>query len=439
MDESLQVGALGWTRVAGLGVAIAVSGQFSGWNYGLIVGGWGGLVVAALLTGLFYLGFTQCVAELAAAMPSAGGFETYCQRAFGVASGYLVGMSVLVALAIAVGVVANFTAAYGKSLVGVDAWPIKAVLFSVVLALQLRGAREAVGVTMWVGVVAIGVLLLFCISMAPFAQIGHLLSQNGGRLFTHGALGIFASLPYALWLFLGVEQAALAAEETVDPGKSIPKALTIAVITLLLAGLSVVAFAPAGGGVEQIRGADDPLYAALTSPFAFGHENWLTRTISSGALIGLMATFFSVVYTSSRQLYSLSRDRYLPKWLSATNGKQAPHAALLVVIAIGIVSSFFAPEKAMLLVIFLLSFSYLVVLAAFVRLRARRRDIPRPYRAVGGVVTAYATTALLLLVLGACLVQEFEGMLYAVVVYALLLGYFLLFQRPQQQHNREHE
>jgi ethanolamine permease len=313
------------------------------------------------------------------------------------------------------------------------------VLFSAVLALQLRGAREAVGVTMWVGVVAIAVLLLFCISMAPFAQTGHLLSHDGGRLFTHGAVGIFASLPYALWLFLGVEQAALAAEETADPGKSIPKALTIAVITLLLAGLSVVALAPAGGGVEQIRIADDPLYAALTSPSAFAQENWLTRTISSGALIGLMATFFSVVYTSSRQLYSLSRDRYLPKWLCATNRKQAPHAALLVVIAIGIVSSVFAPEKAMLLVIFLLSFSYLVVLAAFVRLRARGRDIPRPYRAVGGVLTAYATTALLLLVLGACLVQESEGMLYAVVVYALLLGYFLLFQRSQRQTTGERQ
>lgn len=429
--KSLQVDALRWTRVAGLGVAIAVSGQFSGWNYGLTAGGWGGLVAAALLTGSFYLGFTQCVAELAAAMPSAGGFETYCQRAFGAVSGYLVGMSVLLALTIAIGVVANFTAAYGKSLLGIDAWPIKAALFCAVLALQLRGAREAVGVTMWVGVVAIGVLLIFCISMAPFAQVSHLATPAGGRLFPHGAAGIFASLPYALWLLVGVEQAALAAEETADPGRSIPKALAVAVLTLLLGGLSVIALAPAGGGTEQIRGADDPLYAALTSPYAFGRENWLTRLISGGAFIGLLATFFSVVYTSSRQLYSLARDRYLPQWLRATNGRQAPHAALLVVIAIGILASAFAPEKAMLLVIFLFCFSYLVVLAAFVRLRVRGRDIPRPYRAIGGLFTAGASTVLLLLVLGACLMQESEGMLYAIVVYALLLGCFLLFQRSQ--------
>src|SRR6266850_2560632 len=184
VSKSLQIGALRWTRVAGLGVAIAVSGQFSGWNYGLSTGGWGGLVVAALLTGLFYLGFTQCVAELAAAMPSAGGFETYCRKAFGTSAGYLVGMSVLVALAVAIGVVANFTAAYGKAVLGIGAIHIKIALFAVVL-------------------------VLFAACMAPFARAQHLLLVQEGNLFPHGAAGIVASLPFALWLFLGVEQAAL--------------------------------------------------------------------------------------------------------------------------------------------------------------------------------------------------------------------------------------
>jgi ethanolamine permease len=432
-NRSLQVGTLGWTRVAGLGVAIAISGQFSGWNYGLTAGGWGGLVAAALITGVFYLGFTQCVAELAAAMPSAGGFETYCRRAFGVTAGYMVGMSVLLALAIAIGVVADFTAAYAKSVFGVEVWLSKLLLFAGVLILQLRGAREAVAVTMCVGAIAIAALLLFSASMVPFAQVQHLLSPAGGGFFPHGMRGIFNALPYALWLFLAVEQAALAAEETADPGKAIPKALALAVVTLLLVGLSVVVLGPAGGGVEQIRNADDPLYAALTSPLAYGRESWLTKTIGTGALIGLVATFFSVVYTSSRQLYSLARDGYLPRSLSATNRKQAPHSALLAVTAVGVLSSGFAPDRAMLLVIFLLSISYLIVLAAFVRLRERQHDMDRPYLALGGRTTAYVTTLISLLVLGACFVEESAGMLYALVVYALLLGNFLLFQRRNMQ------
>src|SRR2546429_9933704 len=99
----------------------------------------------------------------------------------------------------------------------------------------------------------------------------------------------------------------LAAEEATDPSRTIPKALTIAVVTLLLVGLGVLFFGPAGGGTEQLRGADDPLYAALTSPFAYGKQGWLSKTIGSGALIGLVATFFSVVYTSSLQPDSLGR------------------------------------------------------------------------------------------------------------------------------------
>lgn len=415
-------------NVAGLGIAIAISGQFSGWNYGLSAGGSGGLIVAALLTGLFYLGFTQCIAELAAAMPSAGGFETYCRKAFGLSAGYLVGMSVLIAFAVATGVVADFTAAYGKSVLGIGAVPIKVALFAVVLLLQLRGAREAVGLTMVVGLIAVGVLLLFIGCMLPFTRPEHLVIQDQG-LFPHGVAGVLASLPFALWLFLGVEQAALAAEEAADPTRTIPRALTIAVVTLLVVGLGVLLVGSAGGGAERVSGAQDPLYAALTSAFAYGKESWLTKTIGTGALIGLIATFFSVVYASSRQLYSLARDGYLPNWLAATNTRQAPHAALLLVVAIGILAALFPPEKAMLLVIFLLCVSYVVVLVAFMKLRMRHAELPRPYRAVGGYFTAGATTAVCLLVLWACLRQQTAGLAYALAVYALVLAHFVLIHR----------
>ena len=429
IPQTLQPEALGWLKVAGLGIAIALSGQFSGWNYGLASGGWGGLLAAALLTGLFYLGFTQCVAELAAAMPSAGGFETYCHKAFGSGAGYLVGMSVLVALAVAIGVVANFTAAYGASVFGTGPALIKAALFAVVLVLQWRGAREAVGITMVVGLIAVAVLVCFAACMVPFATTKHLLLAQDPGWFPHGAAGIVASLPFALWLFLGVEQAALAAEEATDPTRTIPKALTVAVATLLFVGLAVLIFGPAGGGAERLRGADDPLYAALTSPFAYGKQSWLTKAIGTGALIGLVATFFSVVYTSSRQLYSLARDGYLPHWLAATNSRRAPHAALAMVMAIGIVAAQFPPEKGMLLVIFLLCVSYIFVLAAFIRLRRRHATLHRPYRAVGGYLTVAATTVICLLVLGSCLTQQTAGMVYALAVYALLIAHFLLTRR----------
>jgi ethanolamine permease len=425
----LKRGALGWANVAGLGIAIAISGQFSGWNFGLAAGGWGGILGAAVLMAVFYLGYSQCVAELAAAMPSAGGFETYCRRAFGVSAGYVVGMSVLLALAIAIGVVANFTAAYGTSVLGVNAVIVKLVLFAVVLGLQLRGVREAVGVTMVVGIVAVLVLALFAISMAPFARTSNLVSHSGsGGFLPHGAFGVFAAIPYALWMFLGLEQSALAAEEAADPARTMPKALTIAVLALLVVGLGVLVTAPAGAGSDALGSAQDPLHAALTSPLAFGGENWLTRIIGLGALVGLVATFFSIVYASSRQLFSLGRDGYLPIQVAATNHRQVPATALYIVVAVGVVASLFPPEKLILPIVFLFNVTFLFALAAFVRLR-RQPELERPYRAVGGVVTAVVSALLSLVVLAACFVQESRGLLYALVIYAVLILQFMLFRR----------
>ncbi len=48
MSQDLNAGALSWPKVAAMGVAIAISGNFVGWNYGLGVGGWGGMTTAAL-------------------------------------------------------------------------------------------------------------------------------------------------------------------------------------------------------------------------------------------------------------------------------------------------------------------------------------------------------------------------------------------------------
>jgi ethanolamine permease len=283
---------------------------------------------------------------------------------------------------------------------------------------------------MIVGAIAVAVLVLFCGSMAQFAHAPNLVSHTGaGGLFPHGAFGILAAIPYALWMFLGVEQAALAAEETFDPGRTMPKALTIGVLTLLVVGLGVLVFGPAGAGTDSISTAADPLYAALTSPLAFGQENWLTRVIGTGALVGLIATFFSIVYASSRQLFSLARDGYLPIHLAATNLRHAPRTALFIVIGVGIAASFFPPEQLMLPIVFLFNVTFLLALAAFVRLRRREPDLHRPYRAVGGCLTAGVTTALSLIVLIACFLQQSTGLIYALVVYAVLIAQFVLFRR----------
>ena len=70
--RSLKGGAVGWVLLVSLGVAYTVSGDFSGWNYGMEHGGWLGLAIAWLIMGIMYLCTVFGLAELSSAIPAAG-------------------------------------------------------------------------------------------------------------------------------------------------------------------------------------------------------------------------------------------------------------------------------------------------------------------------------------------------------------------------------
>ena len=54
--RELKKGSVGWVLLVGLGVAYVISGDFSGWNYGMANGGWLGLAIAfAVIAGLCFM------------------------------------------------------------------------------------------------------------------------------------------------------------------------------------------------------------------------------------------------------------------------------------------------------------------------------------------------------------------------------------------------
>ena len=74
-----------------LGVGAVISGHFSGWNYGLAVAGWGGLLAAAAIMAFMFLCLVFCIAEMSAALPDAGATYVFARRAMGPWGGFLSG------------------------------------------------------------------------------------------------------------------------------------------------------------------------------------------------------------------------------------------------------------------------------------------------------------------------------------------------------------
>ncbi len=429
---SLDAKSINWRHIAGLGVGLVVAGQFAGWNYGLGRAGWADMMVATVLMGVLCFGLALCVAELATMMPDAGGLYIYSENAFGNLAGYAVGIALVVALAVGGGAAAQFISAYASSVLGFGGALFKLILFGVIIAIHIRGVGEALTVLLVAGFVAVISLLAFGGVMLPYFDVDNLLPN--GEFVVDGS-AVFACIPFAVMLFIIIEQTVTSAEEAADPERNVPLGLVIAIAVLALTAMCVLVLGPAAVGPEPMGLTEDPLLAAMAltpGASAMGIE----PLIGVGAILGLVATLFSIIYSTSRQIFALARGGYLPKVLARQGRTGTPFVALIAVGLIGYPLSFVSPDKVILTMVLLLNAAYIVTLAAFIWLRRNRPDAPRRFHAPGGIVTALAAMILSGVVVAACISENPDAIMPMLVVFVLAAVWYWVGARPSRNLDR---
>ncbi|MBT7909441.1 MAG: amino acid permease, partial [Verrucomicrobia bacterium] len=158
-------------------------------------------------------------------------------------------------------------------------------------------------------------------------------NPENSRWFPFGFKGVALALPYAIWLYLAIEQLPLAAEEAIDVKKDMPKGIILGLLTLIITGLGVVFLNVGIGDVEIGEGAD--FFGKSEAPLLKGYEvvfgtGAATKFLGLLAVAGLIASFHTIIFAYGRNIYSLSRAGYFPKWLSVTGEKRkTPHVALI--------------------------------------------------------------------------------------------------------------
>ena len=147
-------------------------------------------------------------------------------------------------------------------------------------------------------------------------------------------------------------------------------------------------------------------------------------------LAGLVASFFSIIYAYSRQLFALSRAGYLPTSLSVTNRRKTPTLALVVPGVIGFGLSL-TGEGALLLnmAVFGAALSYVLMMVSHVVLRVREPDMPRPYRTPGGVLTTGFALVVAALSVVATFLVDSTAALWCVGVFLAFMAWFGLYSR----------
>ena len=340
--------AAGFWGLWGIGVAAVISGDFSGWNFGIGEAGWGGLLIASVVIVVMYFGMLFSIGEMSAAMPHTGGAYSFARSAMGPWGGFITGLAETIEYVFTTAVIVYFSAGYANEatdkLVGLDLsgamWVWWLVLYIAFVGLNAAGSEISFKFAIVVSVMSIGILALFAVmaiakGAVDFGSLNNITPDGGhGTFLPFGWKGVLYALPFAVWFFLGIEELPLAAEESHDPAKDIPRAGIIGLITLCATAALVFVLNPAVTGSAALADSGEPLLDGFR---AFVSSDW-AAVLSLFALVGLLASLQGIMFAYGRNMYSLSRAGYYPKILSLTGARQTPWIALVVGAVVGFVA-----------------------------------------------------------------------------------------------------
>lgn len=438
-----------------LGVGAVISGHYSGWNFGL-AHGFGAMLIALFIIAAMYWGLIFSLAEMSPALPHTGAAYSFARSAMGPWGGMVTGLAESIEYILTPAVIVFFIGSYFTAIFETppEMQPLWwAGSYAVFLFLNLRGVELSFRVSVIVTLGALAILAIYWVSAIPHLDLGRWalnigvgedgsaveLPDGGGSWLPFGFAGALAALPFAVWLFLAIEQLPLAAEESDDPKRDMPKGLIYGMATLMVSAL-LITFLNSGLGstdADKMHGAFS--LAASGEPLLDGfrviYGTGIAKLLAFLAVIGLIASFHTIIYAYGRQIYSLSRAGYYLPFMSLSHSThKVPHMALYTGTVMGLVTMlivwFAAGEDnrgaviggtLLNMAVFGAMISYAMQGLSFILLRRNMPNIERPYRSPIGVPGALVTVVVALVTL----YYQLQDPVYRVGVYATACWYAL--------------
>lgn len=412
---ALAFGAIiGWSWVLMTGVWVAQAGSLGAMT-AFTVGG-----IAMILIGLTY-------AELASAMPQAGGEHVYSYRAFGAGVSFICTWALILAY---VTVVAFEPVALGLAISYLEPAFTTGELWNfagetVWLSWVLVGSAGAIGLT-WINIRGVrpaaflqSAVTAVVLLAGIFFATGTLSAGDTANLaphFNEGVRGMFVVLMMVPMMFIGFDVIPQAAEEIDLPRRHIGLLLVVSVCLALGWYLLMILGVALTFDVPSLEGHAMP--TADASRVAWG-DVWAGKVIVLGGIAGIVSSWNAFLVAGSRVLFAMARDGLLPAWLSDLHPRyNTPYKAVLL---IGLFS-FLAPLFGRQILVwcinaggFAVVIAFGIVAASFLVLRKREPAMERPYRvrygkAVGWLALLMSCSLLLVYLPGtpAALVWPYE-------------------------------
>jgi len=328
-------------HVWALGVGIVLVGEFMGWNFTVAKGGILGSLLAMLVAGTMYIIISLCASELGSATKLAGGPYDWARLFVGPGAAASVGLAVYmeyIALEAADAIVVAFIAQ--EVFPELQVFPVTLLVIATLTFINYRGVVAALTLNFFMTAIAFLAIILFFFSgtFGVFELHPENLFQGA---MPNGMIGLFAALQFGPWFFLGIEGAAMCAEECKRPSRAVPLGQQAGMITLLV-GAAMTLFIcanllPSNIPAEGLGVSVYPLFEAAQAsgvPVLIG-------LLAIGTLLTCVSSANGCVCDSSRSWFALSRDHFVSNWFSSVHPKyQTPYKAVIFTMPIAIAFAF---------------------------------------------------------------------------------------------------
>lgn len=314
--------------------------------------------LAVLLGGLTMVALGYVVAQFASRVHAAGAIYNYAAKAFGPETGFMGGWVYLFAvLCLTIAIIAGvagwtteFLGMIGVQLPSAYLWLGVAVVECVALfLLSYFDIRISTRTQLWLvfGSVAVVVLLALFVLIKGGAA-GHSLTPFSFSA-AGGVQGLAFGMIFAILMYTGFESAAVLAEETADPKRSMPIAIvgTVAAAVFLYIVVTYAYSIGFGFNEEGVALWADPNSPALFSMAGIYVGDWLVAVVFLAAIVDGFAVALGCLTTSARVAFAIARDGALPGILSRTHPThKTPHIAngavlgLALLVALGFAFAF---------------------------------------------------------------------------------------------------
>lgn len=306
-----------------------------------------GTILAYLIGALVVYLVMLCLGELTVHMPETGAFHSYTAKFIGPATGYVVAWLYWLTWAVALGysfIVAGACMQYWWPQIPVWVWCI--IFCIIIFVVNIISTRFFAESEFWFSIIK--VLMIVAFIMIGMAAIFGVVSMQDGHsapyfsnfkqagLFPNGWMPIIMTMLAVNFAFSGTELIGIAAGETDNPEKNVPRAIKTTIARLVVFYIGAIFVMAALLPMTEASVTESPFVVVLDRvgiPYAGGIMNFVILT-------AVLSSANSGLYASARMLWSLAHKKTIPSFLGKLNSRGVPFNAVIFSMLGGLLALF---------------------------------------------------------------------------------------------------